>query len=127
VPRRLTPEDLARAERARINLLRFRRELGFSAAVVADRAGLPIDTYRQLEKGARRLTNVNVLMHLSSALGHTVEDFFAANPPPHRPERLALVAVRVLPGATLDADLWAELSAAAAAVEHRQRARDGSK
>jgi transcriptional regulator with XRE-family HTH domain len=123
VPRRLSPTELARAELARQNLLRFRRELGFSAAVVADRAQIPVDTYRQLEKGARRLTNISVLIDLARALGHPVDDFFQPDPPPHKPELLGLIGVRILPGAEVDPDIWDDVQASVARAERKQRRR----
>ena len=123
MPRRLTPTELARAELARENLLRFRAELGFSAAVVADRAQVPLDTYRQLEKGTRRLTNISVLIDLARALGHPVDDFFHPDPPPHKPELLGLIGVRILPGAHVDPDIWADVEDAVARAERKQRRR----
>jgi len=108
---------------ARQNLIRFRAELGFSAAVVAERAQLPLDTYRQLERGSRRLTNAHVIIDLSKALGRRMDDFYDSKPPPYDPERLALVSLRQLPGGGLDGDLWSELVAAVADVERRQRRR----
>ncbi|MBT8491504.1 MAG: helix-turn-helix domain-containing protein [Deltaproteobacteria bacterium] len=123
MPRRLSPTELARAELARRNLLRFRGELGFSAAVVADRAQIPVDTYRQLEKGTRRLTNISVLIDLARALGHPVDDFFHPKPPSHRPELLALIGARILPGSHVDADIWADVEGAVASAERKQRRR----
>ena len=124
MPRRLSHTELARAELARTNLLRFRRELGFSAAVVAERAQIPVDTYRQLERGTRRLTNVNTLLDLARATGHRVEDFFDPEPPTYDPDRLAMIAARVLPGASVDDDLWTDVTQAVHRAERLQRQRN---
>ncbi len=127
MPRKLSPRDLERAEMARLNLLRFRRELGFSAAVVAERAQIPLDTYRQLERGTRRLTNTSLLMDVAGALGHRLDDFFDRDPPPHEVDRLALIGLKVLPGASLDADLWEQLRELAVTIEGKQRWRNRRK
>ena len=126
MPRRLSTQDKELAERARGNLERFREQLGWSAAALAERAGIPLDTYRQLEKGLRRLTNASVLRDLARATGQRMEDFYAEDPPNPDLARIPCFSLQVLPGEEVDSDILRDLQRAVADAEDKHRKRRGT-
>jgi transcriptional regulator with XRE-family HTH domain len=69
------------------NLVKFREELGLSQRQLADRIGMPLDTYRKHENGTRGIKPW-VLKQLADQLGHLVDHFYLPDPPPHDPDML---------------------------------------
>lgn len=96
-------------EIVRANLKRFREEADLRQADAAELAGVPIDNLRRYELGITSTVPGTALRLLSVIYGHTVDDFFAADPPPPRLDDRPVFFLRTHPGVEVDSDLLRKL------------------
>lgn len=98
MPKPPDPKD----EIFRRNLKRFREEAEISQSAAAELAGIPVYNLTRYESGATASVPVAVLRELAKAYGHTMDDFFEADPPPARLAERPVWFLRTLPGVDVD-------------------------
>lgn len=89
------------SEQIRLNLARFREELGLKQPEAADRIGVGVDQLRKMEQGKRSVTSA-MLKQLADAYGHKVDDFYMEEPPPADPTLLPAFALKTIAPAVDD-------------------------